>query len=97
MPARVDDAQQLTWVQVGSITGAESNIASAALRACNLHIVGSGQGSVSPTDILAELPALAMEVTTGAYDIAARAVPLTNVTDAWAETTTTDERLVLVP
>lgn len=97
VPARTDDSQQLTWIQVGSITGRESSIPSAALRACNLHIVGSGQGSVSPRDILAELPALATEVTTGDYDIAARAVPMTDVAEAWTEAAHTHDRLVITP
>ncbi|SDO33807.1 NADPH:quinone reductase [Nakamurella panacisegetis] len=97
VPARRDDAQKLTWIQVGSITGPESPIPSAALRACNLHIVGSGQGSVSPRDILAELPSLASEITSGHYDIAARAVPLARVTAAWADAAVTTDRLVVIP
>lgn len=64
VPARLDDAQRLTWIEVGSITGASSPIPSAALRACNLHLVRRRQGSVSPRDIVAELPDPAAEVTT---------------------------------
>ncbi|UCN14395.1 zinc-binding alcohol dehydrogenase family protein [Cellulomonas iranensis] len=97
VPARDDDAQQLTWIQIGSITGPESPIPSAALRACNLRLIGSGQGSVSPHDIVTELPALATEVTSGEYDLPVRAVPLDDVTAAWEEAATTDTRLVLTP
>ncbi|WP_454140907.1 hypothetical protein [Microbacterium lacticum] len=95
--ARLDNAQRLTWIEVGSITGASSPTPSAALRACNLHLVGSGQGSVSPRDIVAELADLAAEVTTGSYDLDVRAVPLSQVTAAWAEAATTSQRLVIVP
>lgn len=97
VPAREDDAQQLTWIQVGSITAPEAPIPSAALRACNLRLVGSGQGSVSPRDIVAELPALATEVMTGGYDLTVKAVPLSDVSTAWAEAATTGERLVITP
>lgn len=97
VPAREDDSRQLTWIQVGSVLGLESPIPSAALRACNLRLVGSGQGSVSPRDILAELPGLATEVATGRYDITVRTVPLAGVTAAWAEASTTDTRLVVTP
>jgi NADPH:quinone reductase-like Zn-dependent oxidoreductase len=97
VPAREDDSQKLTWIQVGSITGPESPIPSAALRACNLQIVGSGQGSVSPRDILAELPELAAEVMSGRYQLTTRAVPLAEVTAAWAEAGRTDDRLVMTP
>ena len=76
-------------------TGAEAPIPSAALRACDLRMVGSGQGSVAPRDILAELPELVREVSSGGYNIGIRTVPLTDVTEAWAERTT--ERLVVTP
>jgi NADPH:quinone reductase-like Zn-dependent oxidoreductase len=97
VPARGDDSRPLTWIQVGSVTGPESSIPSAALRACNLRLVGSGQGSVSPRDILAELPGLADEVTSGRYDITVRAVPLREVTTAWSEAALSDDRFVIAP
>ena len=97
IPARADDSQQLTWVQIGSVAGPESAIPSAALRAVNLHIVGSGQGSVDPGDIKDELRHIAQAVGRGAFAVRARPVPLAQVADAWAEAPTTRDRLVLVP
>ena len=79
IPARTDDARPLTWIQIGSVAGRESPIPSAALRAARLDIVGSGQGAVPTRDIVAELPALAAEIGTGRFRIAARAVPLADV------------------
>jgi hypothetical protein len=70
---------------------------SAALRAARLHIVGSGQGSVGTRDILAELPALAQQITRGAFNVAARSVPLADVDRAWAEAARSPERIVLTP
>jgi len=95
VPARADDAQALTWVQIGSVAGPESPIPSAALRAINLRIVGSGQGSVDPGAIKDELRRIAREVGRGTFELAARAVPLAEVADAFASTSR--ERLVLVP
>ncbi|KQO62703.1 quinone oxidoreductase family protein [Curtobacterium sp. Leaf261] len=95
VPARDDDSQPLTWIQIGSVTGPTAPIPSAALRAADLRIIGSGQGSVSPRDILAELPGLATEVSSGVYDIAARSVPLRDVTAAWTEDT--NDRIVITP
>lgn len=97
VPARVDDNQQLFWIQVGSVAGLESPIPSAALRATRLQLVGSGQGSVSPRDILEELPSLVAEVVAGTFDIGARAVPLADVERAWTEARAASERLVIVP
>lgn len=97
VPARADDSHELTWLQIGSIAAPDAPIPSAALRACNLRLIGSGQGSVAPRDILAELPALADEVTSSDYNINIRAVPLPDVTQAWAEASHTDDRLVISP
>jgi NADPH:quinone reductase-like Zn-dependent oxidoreductase len=97
IPARTDDSQQLTWLQIGSVAGATSPIPSAALRAARLQIVGSGQGSVSPRAILTELPALAREITQGTFQVNARAIPLADVQQAWADAPATSQRIVLVP
>ena len=68
-----------------------------ALRAARLQIVGGGQGSVSTREILAELPALAQEITRGTFEIDARPTPLTQVKQAWAEAAQTTQRIVLTP
>jgi NADPH:quinone reductase-like Zn-dependent oxidoreductase len=97
IPRRRDDAQPLTWIQLGSVAGLESPIPSAALRAARLSIIGSGQGSVPPEDIVAELPSLVAEIARGTFTVDARPVPLADVENAWAEAASTRERLVLVP
>jgi NADPH:quinone reductase-like Zn-dependent oxidoreductase len=93
--ARVDESKPLTWIEIGSVAGPVAPIPSAALRSTRLQIVGSGQGSVSPREIRAELPELAAEITKGTFTIDAKAVPLTDVEQAWAQETR--QRIVLVP
>lgn len=96
VPARADDSQPLTWIQVGSVAGPESPIPSAALRATRLQIVGSGQGSVSTADIVSELSALADAIIDGRLPVQARAIPLADVEQSW-NTGGTGGRVVLVP
>ena len=93
---RADEAKPLTWIQIGSIAGPTAAIPSAALRAVRLQIVGSGQGSVSPRDIVAELPELAAEITRGTFAVDARAVPLRDVAAAWKDADA-DRRIVVTP
>ncbi|MGO9340941.1 MAG: hypothetical protein ACLP6E_00270 [Acidimicrobiales bacterium] len=45
-------------------------------RQANLHLLGSGQGSVGATGILGELPALAAKISDGTIDVNVRTVPL---------------------
>src|SRR6266568_952422 len=94
---RADRGKPLTWIGVGSVAGSTAPIPSAALRAARLQILGSGQGSVSTREILAELPVLAREIAGGTFDIDARPVPLTDVEQAWADAATTTRRIVLTP
>ena len=93
---RSDTDKPLTWIEIGSVAGGAAAIPSAALRAARLQIVGSGQGSVPTRDILAELPAIAGEITRGAFRIDARTVPLADVEAAWNETETA-QRIVFAP
>lgn len=95
VPARAEESQALTWVQIGSVAGLESPIPSAVLRAVNLSIVGSGQGSVDPRAIKKELAAIAREIGKGTFEINARAVPLAEVEAIWESRSR--DRLVLVP
>jgi len=94
---RADRGQPLTWIEIGSVAGPTAAIPSAALRAARLQIVGSGQGSVSSREILAELPALAEQITSGTFDIDARPVPLRDVEQAWADAARTTQRIVMTP
>jgi NADPH:quinone reductase-like Zn-dependent oxidoreductase len=94
---RADRGQPLAWIQVGSVAGSAASIPSAALRAARLQIIGSGQGSVSTREILAELPALAQEITAGRFEIDARATSLTDVEQAWADAAGPAQRIVITP
>ena len=93
---RADRSKPLTWIEIGSVAGATAAIPSAALRQARLQIVGSGQGSVSTREYLAELHALAEAIAAGTLDVDARAVPLANVEAAWAAADA-KHRIVLVP
>jgi NADPH:quinone reductase-like Zn-dependent oxidoreductase len=95
--ARADRSRPLDWVQIGAVTGATAPIPSAALRASGLRIVGSGQGSVPTGDILAELPALAAELSAGSLPVAPRAMPLAGIEGLWTAPSDPTERLVVVP
>jgi NADPH:quinone reductase-like Zn-dependent oxidoreductase len=94
---RADRSRPLTWIEIGSVAGPTAAIPSAALRAARLQIVGSGQGSVSTREILAELPGLAEEITRGTFDVDTRPMPLADVEQAWADSARTGQRIVLTP
>ena len=94
---RSDRSKPLTWIEIGAVAGSEASIPAAALRSVRLQIVGSGIGSVAGRDFVKELPKLVEAVAQGAFDVHARAVPLTQVAEAWTSTTGTSDRIVFVP
>jgi NADPH:quinone reductase-like Zn-dependent oxidoreductase len=94
---RADRSRPLRWVQIGSVAGPDIRLPSAALRAANLLVMGSGQGSVTTAGIVEELPALAHEIDAGTFAVDAQPVPLAEVESAWTAPVATGRRLVFVP
>jgi NADPH:quinone reductase-like Zn-dependent oxidoreductase len=101
MPAvlahRTDKSRPLTWIEIGSMSGLQIALPSAWLRAARLQLVGSGQGSVSTTEIISELPTLAAEISTGVYMIDAIPAPLSQVQTTWNQPVDPGQRIVFVP
>ncbi len=97
LTSRADRGAPLTWLQIGSVAGATSDIASAALRSARLQIVGSGIGSVSGRDFAAELPVIAEVASRGEFAIRTTAVPLADVEQAWTRSLGASERIVFTP
>ncbi|WP_326834624.1 zinc-binding alcohol dehydrogenase family protein [Amycolatopsis rhabdoformis] len=92
---RAERAKPLAWVQIGSPAGPDVTLPSAVLRAANLQLMGSGQGSLTAAVIVAELPALLAEL--GTFTTAARAVPLAEVEHTWTAPADPGERIVFTP
>jgi hypothetical protein len=81
-------------IQIGSMAGTEITLPSFVLRAANLRIMGSGQGSVTAAGIIAELPSLIDRFAAGTLTATALPVPLTDVETAWSSPTKPGERVV---
>jgi NADPH:quinone reductase-like Zn-dependent oxidoreductase len=97
LTARADRGRPLTWIQIGSVAGADAPVPSAALRSARLSIVGSGVGSVPARDFAMEIPKIAAAVAEGDFDVRARVVPLADAEQAWTGIPGTTERIVFVP
>ena len=94
---RHDRSRPLDWIQIGSVAGPDITLPSATLRAANLRIMGSGQGSVATAEIVAQLPALAAEITAGTLTVNAAPLPLSQVESAWNAPTEPGRRIVFAP
>ena len=94
---RADPARRIDWVQIGSVAGPDIMLPSAALRRVNLRVLGSGQGSVSPEAMEAELGDLARWIDAGAFTVGVQAVGLSDVERVWTSPIPSGMRVVVIP
>jgi NADPH:quinone reductase-like Zn-dependent oxidoreductase len=91
---RAERSKPLSWIEIGSMAGTTITLPSAALRAANLQLLGSGQGSLTTAGIVAELPELAEQITAGAFVVDPVRTPLSEVESAWNAPTAPGQRIV---
>lgn len=97
LAARSDSSRPLTWLNIGAMAGQAITLPSAALRAHNVTITGSGQGSMGAADFLAHIPALVDEIAAGTLVIDALPVPLSEVEAVWDAPASRQHRAVFLP
>jgi len=92
--SRTERSKPLWWIQIGSMAGTTITLPSAALRAANLQLLGSGQGSVTTAGIVEEFPGLADQITAGVFTVDPVRAPLSDVESAWNTPTAPGQRIV---
>jgi NADPH:quinone reductase-like Zn-dependent oxidoreductase len=92
----VEDARPVRFVQVGSSSGGEITLPSAALRSSAIVLMGSGIKSVPLPDLLAAVGHVYAAAGPANLQIATRALPLSDVQMAWDEDGG-KARIVLLP
>ncbi|GGG73764.1 quinone oxidoreductase family protein [Edaphobacter dinghuensis] len=78
---------RIRYVQIGSVTGQTITLSSGALRSSGLELLGSGLGSVSNEVLVKNIGEFMKAVVPGKLKIAAQAVPLSQVSEAWSSKT----------
>lgn len=97
LDARSDEGRPITWLHIGAVGGGSLDLPSGALRAHNLTITGSGQGSLTRADFAAELPQLIAELSAGHIAVDAIPVPLREVESTWDAPMSYQHRVVFRP
>ncbi|HBZ70306.1 MAG TPA: alcohol dehydrogenase [Deltaproteobacteria bacterium] len=86
----------IRYVQIGSMSGTNINLPSAALRSSALQLMGSGIGSIPFPRLLRAIRGVLEAAPSAGFTIATQPVPLADVTKAWAAGDA-DSRIVLLP
>ena len=90
-----DTEANTAYVQIGSVAGLEASLPADLLRSRRIWISGSGAGSVSHEEMLAEAPEVMARFADGSLHLPYTAFPLSRVAEAWAHTGRS--RAVIVP
>ena len=90
-----EDTPDTAYVQIGSLAGPEAALPAALLRSRRIRVTGSGIGSVSRAELLAEAPAVLTHFADGTFHAPSTTYPLSRVGEAWAHQGRT--RAVIVP
>ena len=85
----------IRYVEIGSISGPDITLPSAALRSSSLQLMGSGLSSVPLPRLLAAIEGVLNAAPAAGLAAAIKLEPLANISQAWAEET--GARIVLVP
>jgi NADPH:quinone reductase-like Zn-dependent oxidoreductase len=94
-PGMDGDRSGIDYVQIGSLAGNEVTLPSTLLRSRRIRISGSGAGSVSRAEMVAEFPEIIARFGDGTFDVPYTTYPLSRVGEAWAHQGHT--RAVIVP
>ena len=75
----------IRFVQVGSASGSDITLPSAALRSSAITMMGSGLGSVSIEGFIRSIEGLLQAAVPAGFKIAVQSVPLSEVEQAWSQ------------
>ena len=77
------DAVPIRFVQIGAASGADITLPGAVLRSSAIELMGSGSGSISISCLVEPVGELLQAALPGAFTIAAKPLPLSEVEQAW--------------
>ena len=95
-PFEDEDKSDISYIQIGSMAGAEAALPAALLRSRRIRISGSGLGSATLANIMAQVPVYMQLIADGKVEVPTRVFPLSKIADAWASNDSA-RRVVVVP
>lgn len=92
-----EDAANIAYTQIGSMAGPDATVPASLLRSRRLRITGSGAGSASMADVIAQIPIYMQLIADHRIEVPTQTFPLSSITDAWTASTNSGRRAVVVP
>jgi hypothetical protein len=92
-----EDTANIAYVQIGAMAGPDAAVPAALLRSRRIRISGSGAGSASIADIMAQIPVYMRLIAGGKIDVPTRTFALSSISEAWVAPAESTRRIVIVP
>jgi len=92
-----EDTANIAYVQIGAMAGPEAAVPAALLRSRHIRISGSGAGSASIADIMAQIPVYMQLIADRKVEVPTQTYPLSSIAEAWTAPASDTRRTVIVP
>jgi NADPH:quinone reductase-like Zn-dependent oxidoreductase len=90
-----EDQANIAYVQIGAMAGPEASLPASLLRSRRIRISGTGAGSASIADVLAQVPAYIELIADGRIQVPTQSYPLSSIAEAWNASLGSDRRIVI--
>lgn len=91
-----EDTANIAYVQIGAMAGPDAAVPASLLRSRRIRISGSGAGSASIADVLAQIPAYMQLLAERKIDVPTQTFALSSISEAWVAPAES-KRIVIVP
>ena len=92
-----EDTASIAYVQIGAMAGPDAAVPAALLRSRRISISGSGAGSASIADVMAQVPVYMQLIADRKIDVPTQTYPLSSISEAWIAPAESTRRIVIVP
>jgi NADPH:quinone reductase-like Zn-dependent oxidoreductase len=92
-----EDTADISYVQIGAMAGPDATVPATLLRSRRIRISGSGAGSASMADVMAQIPVYVQRIADGKVDVPAQTFALSSISEAWVAPAENTRRIVIVP
>jgi NADPH:quinone reductase-like Zn-dependent oxidoreductase len=90
-----DDEADIRYIEIGASAGATASVPASLLRSRRISVAGSGAGSASVGELMAQLPVMLDLIATGKVNVPVAAYPLERVALAWDAAAGSNARVVV--
>ncbi|MGB6985717.1 MAG: zinc-binding alcohol dehydrogenase family protein [Candidatus Aquilonibacter sp.] len=91
-----EDTANIAYVQIGAMAGPDAALPASLLRSRRIRISGSGAGSASIADVMAQVPIYMQLIADRKIDVPTQTFALSSISEAWIAPAESTRRIVIV-